>query len=94
MAADFSGLKSNSSDVSRNYRYASMRLERNGDVYLVSLFTFRQVLTLDYFMWGYLQAEVDKHKPQDMAALKYAIRKCVRETPLSGYTRNRKYYVP
>ena len=38
---------------------------------------------MDYFMWGYLQAEVDKCKPHDLASLKYAIRKSVRETPLS-----------
>ena len=71
-----------------------MRLECNNDVNSIALLTFRQTPTLGYFACGYLQAEADKRKPKDLATLKYAIRKCARETPLSGYTRSKEYYGP
>ena len=37
---------------------------------------------LDYFAWGYLQAQVDKQKPACLDALKLAIKKCVDDMPL------------
>ena len=37
---------------------------------------------LDFFAWGYLQAEVDKKKPKCVDTLKLATRQCVDGTPL------------
>ena len=37
---------------------------------------------LDYFIWGYLQREVDKKKPEGEAALKLAIRNAARDMPI------------
>ena len=43
---------------------------------------------LDYFAWGYLQAEVDKRKPKCLDSLKVAIRQSVDALPLEMVRRS------